>query len=146
MGKTSKKLSSRINKVQKLAGVSWGANTALLRASSIILIYSKAEYCVPVWRNSCHTTLIDVKLNQTMRIITGTVRSTTICWLPVLCNIAPPDLRRHDITAKLLRKTLTVKNSLLYFELLELPASRHVSRNLVWNDFEVIESLNIRDT
>ena len=81
-----------------------------------------------------------MKLNQTIRVVSGTVRSLPFCWLPVLCNIAPSDLRRHDITAKLLRKTLTVKNSLLYFELLELPASRLVSRNPVWNDCELLES------
>ena len=34
------------------------------------------EYCAPVWRNSAHTNLVDVQLNNTMRTITGSVRCT----------------------------------------------------------------------
>ena len=52
--KTCKKLSSRINIVQKLSGISWGANASVLRKSSMNLIYTTAEFFAPVWRNSCH--------------------------------------------------------------------------------------------
>lgn len=31
-----------------------------------------------------------------MRIITGTVESTTVEWLPALSNIAPPSIRRQN--------------------------------------------------
>ena len=102
--KTCKKLSFRINIIQKLAGVSWRANASVLRTSSMNLVYTTAEFCAPVWRNSCHSKLIDVKINHTMRIIYGTIKSTPTVWLPVLCNIAPPELRRNQATAKLLFK------------------------------------------
>ena len=67
--KTCKKLSSRINIVQKLAGVSWGVIASVLRTSSMNLIYTTAEFCALVRRNSCHSKLNDVKLNHTMRIL-----------------------------------------------------------------------------
>jgi hypothetical protein len=38
---------------------------------------------------------LDVQLNNVMRLITGTVKSTELQWLPVLSNIAPPKLRRE---------------------------------------------------
>ena len=67
------------------------------------LIYIIAKFCAPVWRNSCHSKLIDVKLNHNMHIISGIIKPTPICWLPVLCNIAPPELRRNQATATLLQ-------------------------------------------
>ena len=59
--------------------------------------------------NCCHSKLIDVKLNHIMRIISGTIKPTPLCWLPVLCNIAPPELRRNQATATLLRKIIGEK-------------------------------------
>jgi hypothetical protein len=37
--------------------------------------------------------LIDVQLNNNNRLISGTIKSTQLQWLPVLANIAPPKLR-----------------------------------------------------
>lgn len=88
------KLRTRNNIIQKLTGTSWGATASTLRTAAISLVYSAAEYCSPVWMNSVHVTKIDTQLNNTMRLITGTIRSTPINWLPVLSNIAPPNLRR----------------------------------------------------
>lgn len=97
---TAAKVRTRNNIIHKLAGTTWGAPTATLRTSALALVYSAAEYAAPVWLNSAHTRKIDVELNATMRIITGTVRSTPTAWLPVLSNIMPPELRRKEAAAK----------------------------------------------
>ena len=39
-----------------------------------------------------------------MRLISGTLRSTPLPWLPVLSNIEPPVLRRKPATDKLVEK------------------------------------------
>ena len=94
--KTAAKLRSR-NNLSKLAGSSWSANAVTLRSSALALCYSVGEYCCPVWSRSSHTDLVDVQLNNTMRLITGTLRPTQLEWLPVLANIAPANLRRKAI-------------------------------------------------
>ena len=78
------------------------ANT--LRSSALALCYSAAEYCAPVWSRSAHTSQVDVQLNSAMRLISGTVRSTPLPWLPVLSNIEPPALQRKAATDKLVEK------------------------------------------
>jgi len=60
-----------------------------LRSAALALSYSAAEYCAPVCARSSHTNLVDTQLNSTMRIISGTIRSTPLLWLPVLSYIAP---------------------------------------------------------
>ena len=37
---------------------------------------SAAKYCTLVWSHSAHTSQVDVQLNSTMRLISGTLRST----------------------------------------------------------------------
>lgn len=91
---TSAKVKTRSNLIRNLANTSWGANAETLRTSAIALVYSTAEYCAPVWINSHHTNLVDTQINQTMRTISGTIRTTQTAWLPVLSNIAPPQTRR----------------------------------------------------
>jgi hypothetical protein len=76
-----------------LAGTNLGCNADTLRTTSLALVFSAAEYCAPVWLNSAHTHKVDVQLNNAMRLITGTVKSTELQWLPVLSNIPPP---RHE--------------------------------------------------
>lgn len=36
---------------------------------------------------------MNVQSNETMRMVSGTIRSTSIVWLPVVYNIALPSLR-----------------------------------------------------
>jgi hypothetical protein len=69
--KITLKVNAGVNLIRKLAGT----------------VFSTAEYCAPVWLNSAHTQKLDVELNNTMRLITGTVKSTELQWLPVLSNI-----------------------------------------------------------
>ena len=65
------KLRSRNNLLSKLAGSSWGTNAATLRSTALALCYSLVEYCCRVWSRSSHTDLVDVQLNNTMRLITS---------------------------------------------------------------------------
>ena len=75
---TAKKINTRIDIIRKLAGTGWGANANTLRTATLALVYSTAEYCAPVWKNSAHTYKVDTRLNQAMRIISGTVKSTPL--------------------------------------------------------------------
>jgi hypothetical protein len=93
--KSAEKVSSWVNLVRKLAGTKWWSNAQTLRTASLALVYSLAEYWAPVWLNSAHVHKLDVQLNNVMRLITGTVKSTELQWLLVLSNIAPPKLRRE---------------------------------------------------
>lgn len=70
-----------------------GTTAHCLRISAIGLVYSCAEYCCSTWLNSVHISKTDVELKKTMRIISGTVHSTPLIWLPTLSNIAPPVVR-----------------------------------------------------
>ena len=92
--KLASKVRTRNSIIQKLANSSWGATAEVLRTSALSLVFSTGEYCAPVWLNSHHTSIIDTQLNHTMRQISGTIKPTPNAWLPVLCNIAPPNTRR----------------------------------------------------
>ena len=96
--KTTQKLNKRISLIRKLAGTNWGAHQSVLRTSSIALCYSVAEYCAPTWERSAHAKKIDVQLNKVMRIISGATQPTPTIWLPTMCNIEPPHLRRKNAT------------------------------------------------
>jgi len=82
--KTAGKLKNRNNLLMKLAGSTWGASANTLRSCALALCYSAAEYCAPVWSRSPHTSRVDVQLNSTMRLISGTLRSTPLPWCRVL--------------------------------------------------------------
>jgi hypothetical protein len=86
--------------IHKLAGTSWGANAHTLRVTGLALVYSTAEYCCPVWKNSAHVNKMDAQLNTTLRIITGTLKSTPTPWLHVLAHIIPYDIRRNYVTKR----------------------------------------------
>jgi hypothetical protein len=128
----AKKVSSRVNLVRKLAGTKWGSNAQTLRTASLALVYSSAEYCAPVWLNSAHVHKLDVQLNNVMRLITGTVKSTELQWLPVLSNIAPHKLRREAALYRELKNSWINGKSLLFKQLQDVPALRLRSRNPIW--------------
>ena len=75
---------------EKSTGSTWGASANTLRSSALALCYSAAEYCAPDWSRSAHTSQVDVQLNSTMRLISSTLCSTPLPWLPVLSYIEPP--------------------------------------------------------
>jgi len=78
--------------------------SAVICSGTLLFSSSAAEYCAPVWSHSAHTSQVDVQSNSTMRLISGTFRSTSLPWLPVLSNIEPPALRRKAATDKLVEK------------------------------------------
>jgi len=131
--KTSAKIKSRNNILGRLAGTTWGASARTLRTSALALCYSTAEYCAPVWERSAHVNLVDIQLNTTMRTITGAVRASSIPWLSVLSNIAPPHIRRAELTSKMAQKILSMPNLPLHSDLLNHPRARLKSRHPLWN-------------
>ena len=93
--KTAGKLKNRNNLLMKLASSTCGTSATTLRPSALALCYSATEYCTPVWSRSAHTRQVDVQMNSTMRLISSTLRSTPLPWLPVLSNIEPPPYERR---------------------------------------------------
>ena len=93
--KVKAKVATRNNLLSKLANSNWGTNPSTLRSTALALSYSTAEYCSPVWANSCHAKSIDPELNNACRIITGTLRPTPLPAVYRLAGIAPPHLRRE---------------------------------------------------
>jgi len=102
--KYAAKVSTRNSLLRLLAGSSWEASATTLRTSALALCYSTAEYCAPVWARSPYTKLIDVQLNDSMRIVSGTLRPTPLPWLPVLSHTTPPHVWRMAATNQLLSK------------------------------------------
>ena len=131
---TAGKLQSRNNLLMKLAGSSWGANANTLRSSALALCYSVAEYCCPVWQRSKHVSLVDAQLHSSMHLISGTVRSTPLPWLPVLTNIEPPALRRRAATDKLITQAECHRDWPLYDDIFQPPPLRLESRKPLWKD------------
>jgi len=50
-----------------------------------------------------------------MRLISGTLRSTPLPWLPVLSNIEPSALRRKEATDKLVEKIVKQLANLAWY-------------------------------
>jgi hypothetical protein len=92
------------------------------------LVYSTAEYCCPVWKNSTHVKKIDAQLNTTLRIITGTLKSTSRTWLHVLGHIIPYDIRRKYVTKRILYMYSITQ------EMANLPLYRLKSRKPLWKE------------
>ena len=117
-----------------LAGTTWGAGAKTLRTSALALCYSVTEYCAPVWRNSAHTNLVDVQLNNTMRTIIGAVRCTRTDWLPVLSNIAPADIRREVATSRMILRARGKPELPLLTDIDFHPRPRLKSRRPIWSN------------
>lgn len=66
--KIKRKQKSRVNLVQKLAGTTWGCSAETLRITTLAMIMSVAEYCVPVWMNSVHVKMVDTQIHVALRI------------------------------------------------------------------------------
>ena len=111
---TRSKKYTRVNLIRKVAGTKWGANAPTIKASTLALVYAPAEYCAPVWSASSHTSKLDVELNASMRLVSGTLRSTPTTSLPVLSHISPPHIRREALIAKTAWRALTDSKHLLH--------------------------------
>ena len=91
--------------------------------------------------NSVHSKKVDIELNKTMRIISGTVKSTPLPWLSVLSNIAPPELRRWKKSSKLLN--CCNMKSLLFEELQNLPENRLTFIQPIWSKLTETKAFNL---
>ena len=112
----------------------WGASANTLRSSALVLCYSAAEYCAPVWSRSAHTSQIDVQLNSTMHLISGTLRSTPLQWLPVLSNIEPPALYEGRLVEKIVKHDIWP----IQPDILSPPLLRLTSRKPLWLDLQPV--------
>jgi len=63
-----------------------------------------------------------------MRLISVTLHSTVLPWLPVLANIEPPALRRKAATDRLVTKVLSHDRWPIYHDILNPPQQRPTSR------------------
>ena len=126
--KLKAKLGTRNNLMQKLACTTFGATAECLKITALALVYSCAEYCCSTWLNSVHAEKIDTELNKTMRIISGTVKSTPLAWLPALSNILPPPIRRQNALLKQYRKVLNNPQIPLHYDFQEPIIKRLKSR------------------
>jgi len=125
----------------KLAGSSWGANANTLRSSALALslCYSVAEYCCPVWQWSTHVSLVEAQLHSSMCLISGTIWSTPLPWLPVLTNIEPPALRCRDATDKLITQAECHCDWPLYDDIFHPPPLCLESCKPLWRDLQTID-------
>jgi len=134
--KTAGKLRNRNNLLMKLSGSTWVASANTLRSSAVVLCYSAAEYCAPVWLRSAHTSQVDVQLNSTMHLISGTLRSTP---LPVPSNIEPPALRRKAATDKLVEKIVNHESWPIQHDIFSSPLLRLTSGKPLWLDLQPVD-------
>jgi len=109
----------------KLAGSSWGASTETL----LWLFATLWQSIVPQFGHSL------LALGW-LRLISGTLRSTPLPWLPVLANIEPPLLRRKAATDKLMKKiTCTAHDSWpIHCDITDPPHACLPSWKPLWQD------------
>ena len=104
LAQLSMKVNARCNLLRRLAGTKWGAHFGVLQTSTTALAFAPAEYCSPVWCRSAHTHRLDAALNNGLRLVSGSIRSTPTFMLPVVSGIMPPDIRRNKHCLALSRR------------------------------------------
>jgi len=67
-----------------------------------------------------------------MQLISGTLHSTPLPWLPVLANIEPPVLRRRAATDRLVTKVLSHDRWPIHHDILNPTQQRLTSRKPLW--------------
>jgi len=107
--------------LRRLAGSKWGFDDKILRAATLTLIYSAAEYCLPVWCRSKNTRLVDKPIHDALRLVTGCLRSTDNLF--VLAGITLTELGRKRATLSLARRAMDPEH-LLHDRLLFTPTTQ----------------------
>jgi len=69
-----------------------------------------------------------------MHLISGTLRSTHLPWLPVLANTEPPALRRKAATDKLVEKIIAPDNWPIHSDITNPLHTCPPSRKPLWQD------------
>jgi hypothetical protein len=99
-----------------------------------------------VWKNSAHVNKIDAQLNTTLRIITGTLKSTPTPWLHVLAHIIPYDIRRKYVTKRIWDKFQNSPNMYsITQDMANLPPFRLKSRKPLWKEEFLMEPFSKSD-
>jgi len=80
-----------------------------------------------------------VQLNSTMRLISGTLRSTPLPWLPMLSNIEPPALQRKAAADKLVEKIVKHDSWPIQPVILSPPLLRVTSRKPSCLDLQPVD-------
>ena len=93
--KTKAKVPTCNNILRKLTTSKSGASPPVLRTTALALSFSAAEYVCPVWERSAHACPLDPVLNESWRLITGSLKPTNARNLHLLAGIAPPEIRRE---------------------------------------------------
>jgi len=122
-------LKSRNFLSSKLTGTTWGA-------SAYISLSSVAEYCVPIWTKSSYSKLVDSQQFHAIDIWRITAHSTSlVARLPVLANIAPPELRWKAASDTFLDKVLAHLEWPVHNDVTNRPSSCLMSRRL-WSGLD----------
>jgi len=74
-----------------------------------------------------------------MRLISGTLRSTPLPWLPVLSNIETPALQRKAATDKLVEKIIKHDSWPIQADILNPPLLRLTFRKPLWLDLQPVD-------
>ena len=130
--------------LSKLAGPTSGSSASTHRTSALALWSSVAEYCCPIWTRSCYTKLVYSQLNNSMRLMSGTLQPTQLSsCLPLLANIAPLELRCKAASDAFLNKVVLVCPELpVHTDIFDHPPQRLMSVCPMWTD---TASSNIKD-
>lgn len=128
LSQTAAKLNTRNNILHKLCGTIWGFSASTLSSPALELVYSIAQYCDQGWLKSTHSRKVDVQLNNSMWIISGTIKSTSIRCLPILSHIPPPHLCRQNTLVREYRKIISKPQLTIHFYAHDLERNRY-SRN-----------------
>jgi len=88
----------------------------------------------------CLNSQIHVQLNSKMHLISGTLRSTPLPWLPVLSNIEPPALRRKAATDKLVEKIVKHDSWPIQPDILNPSLLQLTSRKPLWLDLQPVDN------
>ena len=75
---TKAKVNTRNNILRKLTNSKWVCTPHTLKASTLALCYTAAEYACPVWSRSVHASKLDPALSNACRTIIGCLKPT--CW------------------------------------------------------------------
>lgn len=127
------KQKTRNNIISKLAGSTWESNATVLRVSALALVHSVAEYCAPVWFRSSHCKKVFWSSTKRSELLMGTIRLIQVLWLPVLANIAPPELRRMMHAERSMDKIKRNPNLLLNEVMITHPQKMLKSRRPIWD-------------
>ena len=74
-----------------------------MRTATLALVHSTAGYWGPVWCSNAYTHLIDIAINDALRIVSGCLRPTPADNLPILAGIQRPELRDKGATLSIAR-------------------------------------------